>query len=676
MALESGMRRVRMVGAEHWTDSPERELPTVAAGGDTYAVHERVCIDSARVRLVLAEGEDVAAALREVYGEAVRDVRVFRLVDSPAEVVEGLPEWRFTLPLTDDVEHDPLPGMIARLAGAAPVAAAEPEAAHDAAEQEGVAVEPEAIEPEAVEPEAELKAVPLLEPVVEDALPALEPVAEAAAEAPADPPPFVLPEGLVMPEEPAPDVEVPALEAPAPEVPAFEVPVLEAPAPEPPSSEAPVLELEAPAAEEDGRDALAAAAAAAALVVADAPAEDPFALPEESSFPVEAAEQVEAEAVDVLPPADVAEPGDVLAETAEIPVVADAVDGTVEPAEAVAAADAAAEPEPEAGEEPEAVEAPAEPEPEPEPDPRDLAFAPTAAAVAAGRPTCAAVDREGPCAAASDVVWQTEAGAAWACAWHWPSAMAGYPGAEVGAVHTAGAWSTWRDDSSVDLARQGADLFAEAAREHGHVARPLVALDRLDEMLKSLPDDLRGAILLWSIAVTNPDWDVAVVAEHGRATHELVVAQGRAVAFPDEIYFQQDVAHAPITPAGADAEPAPVASTSGESLFARGTALASAGDLRAAAQAWTEAAESHNHALSMRALGDLSSDRDDPKTAEEWYGRAAMLNDTSSMVRIATLLEGRGQQERAAEWLRRAARFGDEEATRRLQNQGVVGASA
>jgi TPR repeat protein len=76
----------------------------------------------------------------------------------------------------------------------------------------------------------------------------------------------------------------------------------------------------------------------------------------------------------------------------------------------------------------------------------------------------------------------------------------------------------------------------------------------------------------------------------------------------------------------------------------------------------------------MRALGDLSADREDLKTAEEWYGRAAMLNDTPSMNRIATLLEGRGQTERAAEWLRRAARFGDEEAARRLQGD-VVAAS-
>ncbi len=209
------------------------------------------------------------------------------------------------------------------------------------------------------------------------------------------------------------------------------------------------------------------------------------------------------------------------------------------------------------------------------------------------------------------------------------------------------------------------------------MARPLVALDRLDEMLKSLPDDLRGAILLWSISVTNPDWDVPAVAEHGRATHELIVADGRAVAYPDEIYFQQQVAAAPISPLAAEGEaPAATSNASAESLFSRGTALASAGDLRGAAQAWTEAAEDHNHALSMRALGDLSSDRDDLKTAEEWYGRAAMLNDTTSMTRIALLLESRGQSERAAEWLRRAARFGDEEAARRLQHQGVVAASA
>jgi TPR repeat protein len=257
--------------------------------------------------------------------------------------------------------------------------------------------------------------------------------------------------------------------------------------------------------------------------------------------------------------------------------------------------------------------------------------------------------------------------------------MAGYPCAEVGAVRGADAasWATWRDGDSVDLARQAADLFADAARGHGSpVARALVALDRLDEMLASLPDDLRGAVLLWSISVTNPEWEVAAVVEHGRVTHELTVADGRAVSYPDELYFQQHVVSAPISPAAADGDaPAPVESgISGEALFARGTAFASAGDRHAAQQAWSEAAEEHNHALSMRALGDLSADREDLKTAEEWYGRAAMLNDTPSMNRIATLLEGRGQTERAAEWLRRAARFGDEEAARRLQGD-VVAAS-
>ena len=66
MAHVAGTRRVRMVGAEHWTDQPEQELATVEAGGDTYAVHERAAVDSARVRLVLAAGEDAAAAAREV----------------------------------------------------------------------------------------------------------------------------------------------------------------------------------------------------------------------------------------------------------------------------------------------------------------------------------------------------------------------------------------------------------------------------------------------------------------------------------------------------------------------------------------------------------------------------------------------------------------------------------
>ena len=662
MALESGMRRVRMVGAEHWTDTPERELATIAAGGDTYAVHERVCIDSARVRLVLAEGEDVSAALREVYGEAVRDVRVFRLVDSPADVVEGLPEWRFTLPLVDDPAHDPLPGMIARLAGAAPA----PVEVSDATEapdlqtadvQEVVAEDVPALEPvlaeapvleaAVLEPEPE----PVAEPLAVDDVPVLEPIADEPS---LEQPPFVLPEGLVLPEEPAVDVlaaEVPVLETPALEVAAADEP------------------------QDAGHEALAAAAAAA---VAAVPVEDPYAVPAESALPIEAVEPVDAVDAD---PVELEAVDAVDAETVELEVV-DAVAAEPVVEDSVEAVEAVGAPVEDSAEEPveaaDVVEAVVEtaPEPEPEPDPRDLLFAPTAAVLAVGRPTCAAFDREGPCSAASDVVWQTEAGAAWACAWHWPSAMAGYPGAEVGAVHAAGAWSTWRDGGSVDLARQGADLFAEAAREHGHVARPLVALDRLDEMLKSLPDDLRGAILLWSIAVTNPDWDVAVVAEHGRATHELVVAQGRAVAFPDEIYFQQEVAHAPISPVAGEADTAAAAGPTGESLFARGTALASSGDLRGAAQAWTEAAESHNHALAMRALGDLSSDRDDLKTAEEWYGRAAMLNDTSSMVRIATLLESRGQQERAAEWLRRAARFGDDEAVRRLAHQGVVGASA
>lgn len=652
MALESGMRRVRMVGAEHWTETPERELPTIAAGGDTYAVHERICIDSARVRLVLAEGEDVAAALREVYGEAVRDVRVFRLVEGGGEVVEGLPEWRLTLPLTDDAAHDPLPGMITRLAGvvvAAEPAVEEPVAVESVVEEAALPEVPALEEPVLLEAPAD--AVPVLEPA--DAVPTLEPAPEPA--------PFVLPEGLVMPELETPDAAV------------EEVAALELPTEPEPLADA---------------ELLAAAAAAAAAVAADPAAhedsvareepasldepaaDDPFAMPAETVFPTEAAEAEAPEAVATDEPADepVEEPAALVEQPEQEPteevVAEEAVTAEVEAVDVVA-------------EEPVAEVVP-EPEPEPEPDPRDLAFAAVAAVLEVGRPTCAAVDRDGPCSVPSDVVWQTPAGAAWACAWHWPSAMAGYPGAEVGAVHAADAWTTWRDGSSIDLARQGADLFADAARGHEHpVARPLVALDRLDEMLKSLPDDLRGAILLWSISVTNPDWDVPAVAEHGRATHELIVADGRAVAFPDEIYFQQQVAAAPISPLAAEGEaPAVTSNASAEALFSRGTALASAGDLRGAAQAWTEAAEDHNHALSMRALGDLSSDRDDLKTAEEWYGRAAMLNDTTSMTRIALLLESRGQSERAAEWLRRAARFGDEEAARRLQHQGVVAASA
>lgn len=576
MALESGTRLVRMVGAEHWTDTPERELPTIAAGGDTYAVHERVCVDSARVRLVLAEGEDVAAALREVYGEAVRDVRVYRLVEAGTGVVEGLPEWRLTLPVMDDPAHDPLPGLIARLAGVAPIAPV-----CDAVEV------------------ADLDAGPA-EVVT---------IAHLATE---------------------PEVDVPAL--------------LPLGAPDP------VVE--------------------AAFEPLTAQHDDPFAVPAETVFPAEAIE-----ADDVAVPAvqveTVVEPGTV--------VVADVPVAEAEPETVVVADVPVAGVEPEVADERVAEVAP-EPEPEPAPDPRDLHFATVANVLELGRSTCVAVDRDGPCSTASDVVWQTAAGAAWACAWHWPSAMAGHPGAEVGAVRGAGSasWTTWRDGDSLTLARQAADLFADAAREHGSpVARPLVALDRLDEMLTSLPDDLRGAVLLWSISVTNPEWEVAAVVQHGRATHELNVAESRAVAYPDELYFQMEVVSAAISPTSLEtAAPAGEVRPSGEALFARGTAFAAAGDRRAAAQAWAEAADGHNHALSMRALGDLSCDRDDLKTAEEWYGRAAMLNDTPSMNRIATILEGRGQADRAGEWLRRAARFGDEEAARRLQSaQSAVAAS-
>ncbi len=278
MALESGMRRVRMVGAEHWTETPERELPTIAAGGDTYAVHERICIDSARVRLVLAEGEDVAAALREVYGEAVRDVRVFRLVEGGGDVVEGLPEWRLTLPLSDDAVHDPLPGMITRLAGAVaepqPVVeesvAVEPILAEAALIEVPVLEVPVLEEPVLEEPallEAPADVVPVLEPA--DAVPTLEPEPEH------EPAPFVLPVGLVMPELAAPDA------------------VVEEVAP-----------IEVPAEPEQLADAeLLAAAAAAAAAVADEPAahdepaadalaphDDPFAMPAETVFPTEAAE--------------------------------------------------------------------------------------------------------------------------------------------------------------------------------------------------------------------------------------------------------------------------------------------------------------------------------------------------------------------------------------------------
>lgn len=634
MALESGTRRVRMVGAEHWTDTPERELSTMTAGGDTYAVHERLCIDSARVRLVLAEGEDVAAALREVYGEPVRDVRVYRLVDTGAEVVEGLPEWRLTLPLVDDPAFDPLPGMILRLAGGTAAAAVE---------EPAPAVEP-VLEADPVSD------VPALAPLAEDETPASEPVAEPAALE--DLTTVFLPDGPALPEVAADEAVVEDVSAQDVSAEAVEA--------------APEVEVE-PEPAEIGGLALAAAAATVAAEHHD----DPFAMPAETVFPAEAVEAVPTETFVPETVAEETAASEVAVEPAYAEVEADVVEPLEEPVAEAEVAEPVVE-EPVAEPVAEVV-----PEPEPEPDPRDLHFAAVAAVLDAGRPACAVADRDGACSAASDVVWQTPAGAAWACAWHWPSAMAGYPGAEVGAVRTDDAWSTWRDGDSVALARRAADLFADAAREHGSpVARALVALDRLDEMLTSLPDDLRGAVLLWSISVTNPEWEVAAVVEHGRVTHDLTVANGRVVAFPDELYFQEHVVAAPIAPVAADAA-APVESgASGETLFARGTAFAAAGDRRAAQQAWTEAAEDHQHALAMRALGDLAGDRDDPKTAEEWYGRAAMLNDTPSMNRIATLLEGRGQQERAAEWLRRAARFGDEEAARRLQHdQAAVAAS-
>jgi len=569
MAQLSGTRRVRMVGAEHWTDVPERDLPTLVVGADTYAIHERRCVDSARVRLVLADGEDAAAALRDLPGELVRDVRVFRLVDSSAEVVEALPEWRLTLPPLDDPEHDPLPALVTRLSGWTPPVEA----------------------PEVVEEPT---------PVVDD---------------------------VVAPEpQPAPPVEevsdVAELEAGDDGVPALEPLVVFVPEPEV-VSEAPLT----------------------------AESLDPYAVPAETSFPTEA------EHVDVAP---------ALEPVAGVPVEAVALatmqDAPQPSADGDGAPDVAAE---------QVADVPEEPA---EPDPRDLEFAPTAAVLEAGSPVCAALDREGGCASAADVVWQTPAGASWACAWHWPSTMAGHAGAEVGAVKHEGGWTTWRDGDSVELARRGADLFVASAREHDKpVSRPLVALDALDDMLKRLPDDLRGAMLLWSIAVTNPEWETDVVVEHGRVTLEEVALEGRAVAYPDELYFQEQAAIAPIIPVGHDAEGEPPA-VDGDRLFAQGNAAAASGDLKAAASFWTQAADLADHPLAMRAMGDLTRSRDDLKGAEEWYGRAAFLNDAPSMTRIGTIYIQKGQSDRAAEWLRRAARFGDEEASRHLES--LVAATA
>lgn len=731
MAHVAGTRRVRMVGAEHWTEQPEQELATVEAGGDTYAVHERAAVDSARVRLALAPGEDAAAAARELHGEVVRDVRIFRVVGAAdAEAAEALPEWRLTLPALDDPEHDPLPGLIARLAGAAAVAPAVDEAvvvdeaeAVDVAEDQSVvavAVAADAaadaadavvpvdavdadvvVEPvvEAAESLPESAEVPLLEPLPEApalavvpallaATPALEPVIPVQTFLPADEP--VVPALVPVADEPAPleDVETVADEPVAEDVVALD-PVAE------PAELAEVVEVADAADVVETPEVVevveVAAVAEVAEVVEVAPEasfddvfEDPFAVPAEAVMPleaddvavaepevvaevvetpVEAVAPVEADVVESAAPVEADEP-EVVAEVLGVAAVAAVAEEPV--AEVVEAVEVDADVDEVEAVEPEAVE----------PDALDGAWAAVAAVVAADRPACSTVDRDGACAAAADVVWQTPAGAAWACAWHWPSTMSGHVGAEVGAVHQVDGWTTWRDADSVTLAREAADLFAASARTHDKpVARALVALDTLDDMLRRLPDDVRGAILLWAVAVTNPEWDVDAVAQHGRVALERAQSQGRAVAFPDELYFQEQALRAPISPTG-DEPPVEEAAPQidGDQLFAQANAAAEAGDVRTAKRLWTDAAEGADHALSMRALGDLAQDSDDIKTAEEWYGRAAFQNEPTSMTRIGMIYLKKGQSERAAEWLRRAARFGDDEATTILA--GLVPATA
>ncbi len=71
--------------------------------------------------------------------------------------------------------------------------------------------------------------------------------------------------------------------------------------------------------------------------------------------------------------------------------------------------------------------------------------------------------------------------------------------------------SSRRDGSSVDLARQGADLFAEAAREHGHVARPLVALDSVSAAPGQLVFYVRGREASTILANPENPADAAIV---------------------------------------------------------------------------------------------------------------------------------------------------------------------
>jgi len=280
MAHVAGTRRVRMVGAEHWTEQPEQELATVEAGGDTYAVHERAAVDSARVRLVLAPGEDAAAVARELHGEVVRDVRVFRVVGpDDAETAEALPEWRLTLPALDDPEHDPLPGLVARLAGASAVeavAADDADSVADSGEVETVdaVVESDADAPEPVEePTAEAvpaSDVPLLEPVADVPPLAVVPAVVAAATPALEP---VIPVQTFLPAQPV--AATPALE-----------PVEGSPEP--------LVLVEEPVAEDDVLAEVETEAAAAVEVPAETAAafddvfEDPFAVPAEAVMPLEA----------------------------------------------------------------------------------------------------------------------------------------------------------------------------------------------------------------------------------------------------------------------------------------------------------------------------------------------------------------------------------------------------
>jgi hypothetical protein len=786
MADVTGTRRVRMVGAEHWTDNPEQELLAVAIGGDTYAVHERIAVDTARVRLYLRDDEDAEAAVRELPGQLVRDIRVFLLIEpgDGSDVADGLLAWRLALPVDDPATggFDELPALLDRLAGAAAAlavveAAAEPvvePAAAEAVEAVAAEDEPLAVVEDAAPlalveddaPLADVVALPVVEePVAEEhhlLAPVLavvphgdEPVLPEALQhemflpepledvAPVEDVPLLAP----VDDEPVPDADVVPLLAPVDDVvdsmdTVDEVPVLAPvddvvvepvvlePVAEPvdeavvedlvddvpalaPAEDVPVLaelavlsELaadEPEVAQVEAVEEVSAVEERAPLDVVEAeeiwevaPLEsvDPFALPAEHAFPLEAdesaVEAVEDDVVDVLPEPEIVESVvDADVEVPEAPEAVEAVEPVIdvvdEPAAEAEVVDAVVEEadaevaETDAVEAVEAVDAvdTVGEEPvgeEPVVDPRDAAWAGVGLVVAGPTPACSAHDRDDVCAVPAEVVWQSPAGVAWSCAWHWPSTMSGHVHAEVGAVRHPGGWATWRDGDGVALARQAADLFADAARGFDKpVARPLVALDALDDMLRRLPEDVRGAVLLWAIAVTNPEWDVDAVAAHGRAALEHAQALGRAIAWPDELYFQEQAAPAPIVSELAEGEEPEPPAIDGDRLFAEGNMLAAAGDLRGAAKSWAEAAEGADHALAMRALGDLARSRDDLKTAEEWYGRAAFLNEPTSMTRIGVIYVQKGQPERAGEWLRRAERFGDAEATTHLQE--LAGAS-